>query len=153
MATEHQSVTKRVLPHLVCRGAAEAIEFYKKAFGASEELRLPGPDGSLLHACLNINGSPVMLADEFKEMGNASPATLGGTPVTIHLVVEDVDAVVRQAISAGAKAIMPVADMFWGDRYGVIEDPFGHRWSIATPKRTLSEAELRQAAASACMNQ
>ncbi len=153
MATEHQSVTKRVLPHLVCRGAAEAIEFYKKAFGASEELRLPGPDGRLLHACLNINGSPVMLADEFKEMGNASPATLGGTPVTIHLVVEDVDAVVRQAISAGAKAIMPVADMFWGDRYGVIEDPFGHRWSIATPKRTLSEAELRQAAASACMNQ
>lgn len=153
MATEHQSVTKRVLPHLVCRGAAEAIEFYKKAFGASEELRLPGPDGRLLHACLNINGSPVMLADEFKEMYNASPATLGGTPVTIHLVVEDVDAVVRQAISAGAKAIMPVADMFWGDRYGVIEDPFGHRWSIATPKRTLSEAELRQAAASACMNQ
>jgi uncharacterized glyoxalase superfamily protein PhnB len=137
-----------VTPHLVCAGAAEAIDFYVKAFGATEMIRLPGPDGKLMHACVSINGSSVMLVDEFPEMGGASPKRLGGTPVTIHLIVDDVDATAERAIAAGAKVVMPVADMFWGDRYGVIEDPFGHHWSIATPKREVSEAELRAAACS-----
>lgn len=153
MTGEPGNAVHSVTPHLVCRGAAEAIDFYKKAFGAKEMLRLPGFDGKLLHACLDINGSSVMLNDEHPQMLNHSPASLGGTPVTIHLVVEDVDATAEQAISAGAKVVLPVADMFWGDRYGVLEDPFGHRWSISTPKRRLSEAELREAAAAACRPQ
>jgi PhnB protein len=133
-------------PHLVCAGAAEAIEFYKRAFGATEKVRLPGPDGRIMHACICINGAPVMLVDENKQWGMLSPKSLNGTPVTIHLAVADVDKTAAQAVAAGAKVIMPVADMFWGDRYGVVEDPFGHRWSIATPQRQLSEAELQEAA-------
>jgi len=138
-----------VTPHLVCAGAADAIAFYKKAFGATEMMVLPGPDGRIMHACLSINGSSVMLVDEFPGMGNFSPKALKGTPVTIHLMVDDVDKVAETAISAGAMLVMPVADMFWGDRYGVLEDPFGHRWSIATHKRRLSESELREAARAA----
>ena len=122
-----------VTPHLVCAGASAAIDFYKQAFDAAEIMRLPGPDGRLMHACLVINGSTVMLCDEYPEMGNTAPTTLHGTPVTIHLSVADVDAAADQAVAAGAKLIMPVADMFWGDRYGIVEDPFGHRWSLATP--------------------
>jgi uncharacterized protein (TIGR02246 family) len=137
----------RVTPHLVCRGAAEAIEFYRKAFGAVEMMRLPGPDGRLLHASVQINGSSVMLVDEFPEMGGKSPATLAGTAVVVHLIVDDVDAVAQRAIEAGAKVVMPVADQFWGDRYGVIQDPFGHQWSIATPgSQTMSAADLQRAA-------
>jgi uncharacterized protein (TIGR02246 family) len=136
----------RVTPHLVCAGAAGAIDFYKKAFGATEMIRLAGPDGRLMHACLNINGAAVMLADEFPEMCNAAPTSLKGTPVTIHLVVDDVDAFAARAVEAGAKVVMPVADMFWGDRYGVLDDPYGHRWSVATPKRRMSETELKEAA-------
>jgi len=143
------TVVPAVTPHLVCGGAADAIEFYKQAFGATEALRLAGPDGRLMHACVQINGSPVMLADEYPEMCNASPKTLIGSPVTIHLTVEDVDAVFERATGAGAQVVMPVTDMFWGDRYGVVEDPFGHRWSIATPQRTLTEAELVEAAKAA----
>jgi len=153
MTGEKQFAVHSVTPHLVCRGASEAIDFYKEAFGAKEMLRIPGPDDKLLHACLSINGSSVMLNDEHPQMCNTSPAALGGTPVTIHLVVEDVDATAERAVSAGAKVLLPVADMFWGDRYGVLEDPFGHRWSISTPKRRLSEAELREAAASGCRPQ
>lgn len=138
-----------VTPHLVCAGAAAAIEFYKKAFGATEMIRLPGPDGRLMHACIRINGSSVMLADEYPEMGSLSPTSLKGTPVTIHLIVDDVDRVAEQALAAGAKIVMPVADMFWGDRYGVLEDPFGHRWSVATPKHAMTEDELREAARAA----
>jgi PhnB protein len=133
-------------PHLVCAGAADAIEFYKKAFGAVEMVRLPGKDGKLMHACLSINGSSVMLVDESPQYGMLGPKALKGTPVTIHLVVADVDKAVERAVSTGAKLVMPVADMFWGDRYGQIEDPFGHRWSLATPQRVLSEQELRAAA-------
>jgi PhnB protein len=140
-----------VTPHLICAGAAEAIEFYKQAFGAVEMVRLPGKDGKLMHACVSINGSPVMLADEFPEWGSLSPKTLNGTPVTIHLVVEDADAAAARAVAAGATVKMPVQDMFWGDRYGVVEDPFGHLWSLATPQREtpMTEDELRQAAAAA----
>jgi uncharacterized glyoxalase superfamily protein PhnB len=138
-----------VTPHLVCAGAADAIEFYEKAFGATEMMRLPVPDGKLIHACVSINGSSVMLVDEFPAMGGTSPKTLEGTPVTIHLIVDDVDAFVERAVEAGAKVVMPVEDQFWGDRYGLIEDPFGHRWSVATPKRQMTMEEIREAARSA----
>ena len=107
---------------------------------------IAGPDGRLMHASVSINGSSVMLVDEMRGCGVLSPKSLGGTPVTVHLIVDDADAVVARAADAGATVVMPVADMFWGDRYGVIEDPFGHRWSVATPQRTLTEAELREAA-------
>jgi PhnB protein len=138
-----------VTPHLVCAGAAGAIEFYEKAFGATEMIRLAGPDGKIMHACVCINGSSVMLVDEFPAMGNSSPKTLKGTPVTIHLIVEDVDGFVNRAVEAGAKVVMPVEDQFWGDRYGVIEDPFGHRWSVATPQRQMTEEEISEAARTA----
>jgi len=135
-----------VSPHLVCAGAADAIEFYKKAFGAVEMIRVPGRDGRLMHACVSVNGSSVMLVDEMPQCGVLSPKSLKATPVTIHLVVPDVDKAVDRAVKAGATVVMPVADMFWGDRYGQIEDPFGHRWSLATPQRVLSEQEIRAAA-------
>jgi uncharacterized glyoxalase superfamily protein PhnB len=134
-----------VTPHLVCAGAAEAIEFYKRAFGAVEAARLPGPQGKLMHAMIRIGDSAVMLVDEFPEMGALSPTSLKGSPVTIHLYVEDVDATVARAVKAGAKITMPVADMFWGDRYGQLVDPFGHRWSVGTHVRDVSPEEMRQA--------
>jgi len=139
-----------VTPHLVCAGAAEAIEFYKKAFNAAEVVRLPGPQGKLLHACLRIGDSSVMLVDEFPDCGALGPKSRGGSPVTIHLQVEDVDVVVAQAVTAGAKITMPVADMFWGDRYGTLEDPFGHSWSVATHRRDVSPEEMQQAAQKMC---
>lgn len=138
-------------PHLVCNGAAKAIAFYKKAFGATEMMRLPGKDGRLMHASVQINGASVMLVDEFPGMCNQSPTTLKGTPVTIHLIVDDVDAVAKRAVKAGAKVVMPVTDMFWGDRYGVIEDPFGHRWSIATHLRDMTVKEIKAAMKSMAM--
>ena len=134
-----------VTPHLVVAGAADAIEFYKKAFGAKEEARLPGPDGKIMHALVRINGSAVMLVDENPQWGMLGPKALKGTPVTIHLYVEDTDGFVGRAVKAGAKVTMPVADMFWGDRYGVIEDPFGHHWSVATHVRDVSMEEAQQA--------
>lgn len=118
-------------PHLVCRDARKAIDFYKKALDAKELIVLPGPDGKIMHACLSINGSSVMLVDENVGCGATSPQQLGGTPVTLHLIVDDVDAMVDRAVAAGAKVVMPVADQFWGDRYGVVVDPFGHAWSFA----------------------
>jgi uncharacterized glyoxalase superfamily protein PhnB len=132
-------------PHLVCAGAADAIEFYKKAFGAQEEARLPGPDGKIMHAMIRIGDSAVMLVDEMPEWGSFGPRALKGSPVTIHLYVEDVDAVVSRAVKAGAKITLPVADMFWGDRYGRLEDPFGHHWSIGTHIRDVSMEEMKQA--------
>lgn len=136
-----------VTPHLVCNGAAEAIEFYKKAFNAVEEMRIPAPQGGkLIHACVRIAGAPVMLVDEFPEMGGFSPRTLKGSPVTIHVYVEDVDALVAQAAQVGARVTMPPADMFWGDRYCLLEDPFGHSWSFATHLRDMSAEEIQAAA-------
>ena len=135
----------RITPHLVCSGAAQAIDFYKKAFGAVEEARLPGEGGKLMHAMVRIHGDAVMLVDEMPEWGVLSPRSLKGSPVTLHLYVEDVDAAVKRAVDAGAKVTMPVADRFWGDRYGKIEDPFGHHWSIATHKREVSMDEARKA--------
>jgi PhnB protein len=134
-----------VTPHLVCAGAAEAIEFYKRAFGAVETARLPGPQGKLAHAMIRIGDSVVMLVDEFPERGALSPTALKGSPVTIHLYVDDVDATVERAVKAGAKITMPVADMFWGDRYGQLVDPFGHHWSVGTHIRDVSMQEAQQA--------
>ena len=134
-----------VTPHLVCAGAADAIEFYKKAFGAVEGGRLPGPNGKLMHAMIRIGDSAVMLVDEMPEWGALGPKALKGSPVTIHLYVDDVDAFAARAVKAGAKVTMPVADMFWGDRYGKLEDPFGHHWSIGTHMREVSPEEMRQA--------
>jgi PhnB protein len=139
----------KLSPHLVVAGAAAAIEFYKKAFGAKELIKIEGPDGKLMHACISINDSSVMLVDENPQWKALGPKALGGTPVTIHLMVGDVDKVANQAIAAGATVVMPVADMFWGDRYGIVEDPFGHHWSIATTIREMSEAELKEAAVKA----
>lgn len=139
-----------VTPHLVCAGAAEAIEFYKKAFNAIEIHRIPGPGGKLMHGAIRIGDSMVMLADEFPEWGSKGPKTLGGTAVTIHLYVEDVDAVFAQAVSAGATPAMPVADMFWGDRYGMLIDPFGHSWSVATHVKDLTTEEMIEASKAGC---
>lgn len=139
-----------VTPHLVCAGAAAAIEFYKKAFAAEEVMRLPGPDGKLMHAMIRIADSPVMLVDESPDYGIVGPKTLKGSPVTIHVYVADVDAFVARAVAAGAKIALPVADMFWGDRYGKLEDPFGHWWSVATHVRDVSAEEIQQAAQKFC---
>ena len=134
-----------VTPHLVCAGAADAIEFYKKAFDATEAGRLAGPQGKLMHAMIRIAGSAVMLVDEFPQWNSLGPKALKGSPVTIHLYVEDVDACVERAVAAGAKITMPLEDMFWGDRYCRLEDPFGHRWSVATHLRDVSPEEMRRA--------
>jgi len=133
-----------ITPHLCVKGAAQAIDFYKQAFGAEEIFRMPSPDGRIMHAEIKIGDSIVMLADEFPEM--CEPTTWGNPPVTIHLFVRDADAVFERAIGAGAKAGMPIQDMFWGDRYGSLKDPFGHNWSIATRKRDLSPEEMAKAA-------
>jgi PhnB protein len=137
-----------VTPHLVCDGAAAAIEFYKKAFNATELMRVPGPGGKLMHAAVKIGDSTVMLVDAFPEWGSVDPQALKGSPVTLHLAVANVDALFAQAVAAGCKVVMPLADMFWGDRYGSVVDPFGHNWSIATHIRDLSPEEIAQAMAS-----
>ena len=134
-----------VTPHLVCAGAADAIEFYKKAFNAVDMARIPQPDGKIMHASIRIGDSVVMLVDEFPDWGMRGPKSLGGSPVTIHLYVEDVDAFAERAVGAGATITMPIADMLWGDRYGQLEDPFGHRWSVATHVRDVSPDEIQQA--------
>jgi len=139
-----------VTPHLVIGGAAAAIEFYKKAFGAVEEVRLAGPDGKLVHACIRINGAAVMMTDENPQWHALGPKTLKGTPVTIHLSVTNVDEFVAKAVKAGATVTMPVADMFWGDRYGVLLDPFGHQWSVATHVKDVKPEELAAAMQAAC---
>ena len=134
-----------ITPHLVCDGAAAAIEFYKEAFGAVEVFRLAGPDGKLVHAMVRIGDSALMLVDLFEQMGVKGPRQLGGSPVTIHLSVPDADASARRAQAAGATLRMPVTEMFWGARYGVLQDPFGHFWSVATQVRDLSPAEIGEA--------
>ena len=139
-----------VTPHLVCAGAADAIAFYKKAFNAVEIGRMAGPQGKLLHGLIRIGDSRVMLVDEFPDWGAFGPKSLKGSPVTIHLYVEDVDSFVTRASDAGAKVTMPVQDMFWGDRYGKLEDPFGHHWSVPTHVRDVSPEEMQQAAQKAC---
>ena len=139
-----------ITPHLVVKGASQAIEFYKRAFGAEEISRMPAPDGkSIIHAAVQIGDSRLFLVDEFPDMGCFGPGSSGGSPVTIHLFVEDVDAVFNTALAAGAKELMPVADMFWGDRYGRLADPFGHQWSVATHKEDLTPEEISKRAQAA----
>jgi len=143
-----------ITPHLVCKDAAQAIEFYKKAFGAEECFRLNTPDGkNVLHASLRIGDSAIMLADEFPDWGSVGPETLKGTPVVIHLYVTDVDSVFDQAVRAGATVKMPLEDTFWGDRYGQLRDPFGHGWAGATHVRDVRLEEMEQAAKSMCGQQ
>jgi PhnB protein len=141
-------VQPSVSPHLTVGDAAAAIDFYVKAFGATEYGRVPGPDGRLVHAALKINGSMVMLNDDFPEMTGGksmTPTALGGSPVTIHLTVTDVDASFQKALDAGATVIAPLEDQFWGDRYGVVQDPFGHQWSLGQPVREVSMEEIEAA--------
>jgi PhnB protein len=133
-----------VTPYLIVKGAADAIEFYKKAFGAKELVRMPGPDGTVMHAEIKIGDSPIMLADEMPQMGHRSPQSLGGTPVGICLYVKDVDALAAQAVAAGATVQRPVMDQFYGDRSGTFGDPFGHQWTIATHVEDVSPQEMRK---------
>lgn len=132
-----------VTPHLICAGAAAAIDFYRQALGAVEVGRMPMPDGRIAHAELRIGDSRIMLADDFPEYGSVGPQALKGTPVYLHLYVDDADALFEQAVAAGAKAVMPMADMFWGDRYGEVVDPFGHKWAIATHLRDVTPEQIQ----------
>ena len=144
------NIEPAVIPHLVVDNAPAAIDFYVKAFGAEELGRVPGPDGRLVHAALRINGNTVMLNDDFPEMcggKSMTPKSLGGTPVTIHLTVDDVDAKFQRALDAGATVVAALDDQFWGDRYGVVADPFGHQWSLGQPVREVSPDEIQAAMA------
>lgn len=141
------AATTMLTPHLVCRDTAGAIEFYKRAFGAKEIRVVRTPDGGILHAALTVDGAMLFLCDECPQFGCNSPLALGGTPVTLHLHVKDCDAVFDRAVAAGCTVRMPLQDMFWGDRYGVLADPYGHAWSIATTVRHVSDAEMQQGAA------
>ena len=136
-----------VTPYLILDSASDAIDFYKKALGAEEVLRMEDPGGKVHHAEIKIGDSRIMLADEHPEIQALSPKTVGGSPVTIHLYVDDVDGAVERAVAAGAKLIRPVADQFYGDRVGGIEDPFGYRWFIATHKEDVTMDEIRRRAA------
>jgi PhnB protein len=136
-----------IIPYLSIKGAADAIEFYKKAFGATESMRMPQPDGRIGHAELQLGDSRVMLADEFPEMDFRSPRSMGGSPVHIHMYVEDVDTVVSRAVAAGAKVVRPVQDQFYGDRSGTVADPYGHVWHVSTHTEDVSPEEMRKRAA------
>jgi PhnB protein len=138
-----------VTPYLTVRGAAKAIDFYERAFGAEERMCMRRPDGGVMHAEIRIGDSFVMLSDEVPEMGARGPESLGGASGSIYLFVEDVDAVVARAVAAGAKLAMPPQDMFWGDRFGRVTDPFGHGWAIATHKEDLTPEEIARRAAAA----
>jgi PhnB protein len=131
-------------PYLVCKGAAKAIDFYTKVFGAQEMVRMPGPQGSIAHAEVKIGNSMLMLADENPERGHLSPESIGGSASSIMFYADDVDEVFNRAVAAGATVEMPPADMFWGDRMGNIVDPFGHKWAIATHKEDVSPAEMEK---------
>jgi PhnB protein len=133
-----------VTPYLIVKDAAGAIEFYKKAFGAKELMRLNGPDGKVGHAELKIGSSPIMIADEAPQMGARSPQAFGGSPVSFYLYVPNVDALASQAVAAGAKVIRPVKDQFYGDRNGTFEDPFGHTWTIGTHMEDLTPEEINK---------
>jgi PhnB protein len=142
------AVQPALSPHLVVDDANAAIDFYVKAFGAVELVRMPGPNGKLIHGAVQIDGATVMVADDFPEMTDGksmTPNALGGTPVTIHLTVTDVETRFQQAVDAGATVVMPLEDQFWGDRYGIVRDPFGHQWSLGQPVREVSPEEMKQA--------
>ncbi|CPR11534.1 glyoxalase [Mycobacterium bohemicum DSM 44277] len=145
------NIEPSVSPHLVVDDAAAAIDFYVRAFGAEEVGRVPRPDGKLIHAAVRINGSLIMLNDDFPEVcggKSMTPRALGGTPVTIHLTVTDVDGKFQRAVDAGATVVTPLEDQFWGDRYGMVADPFGHHWSLGQPVREVGYDEIQAAMAS-----
>ncbi len=134
-----------ITPYLAVKDAAQAIDFYKRAFGARELARMPGPGGKgVMHAEIKIGDSHLMLSDEFPGSGCTSPQSLGGTTCQLFIYVPDVDSAYQQAISAGATSTMPVADMFWGDRYGKLSDPFGHQWGLATHKEDVPPQEMKK---------
>jgi PhnB protein len=138
--------TNTITPYLIIKGAAQAIEYYKKVFGATEAVRMNGPDGKVGHAELKIGNSRIMLADENPSMGqgHASASTIGTSPVSLYVYLPDVDRVIRQAVVEGAKILKPVEDQFYGDRSGFIQDPFGHFWSVATHVEDVSSKELEE---------
>lgn len=140
---------RSVTPYLILNDTAKALEFYKKAFGAEEIFRMPGPGGKIMHAEMKIGDSMLMLADEFPDYGSKSAKTLGGSPVGIFLYVPDVDATFQQAVAAGATETMPLENMFWGDRYGKLVDPFGHNWHLATHVEDVAPEEMEKRAAAA----
>jgi PhnB protein len=151
MAKQAQPIPKgyhTVTPSLVVAGAARAIDFYKKALGAEEIMRYPGPDGKIMHAEIRIGDSVIMLMDEMPEQGGRGPKSLGGTPVGFFVYGDNVDAAWKRAVDAGAKVIMPLADQFWGDRTGCLEDPFGHKWWLAQHIQDLTPEELQKNAES-----
>ncbi len=156
MATKGKAVPDgyhSVTPYLVVDGAAKAIEFYERAFGAKKIMAMPGPGGKIMHAEIKIGDSIIMLSDESPEMGSRGPKTLGGTPTSLFLYVDDVDMLYQGAIAAGATAEQPPQDAFWGDRWGSLHDPFGHSWQLATHKEDLTPAEIQQRAAAAAAGQ
>jgi len=138
-----------VTPYLIIKGAADAIEVYKKAFGATELFRFPAPDGKIGHAEIKIGDSPIMLADEFAEMGYKGPRALGGSPVSLMIYLEDVDTVFNRAVEAGASVKQAVQDKFYGDRTGTLTDPFGHLWHVSTHKEDVSMEEMEERAKAA----
>lgn len=147
MASKVKSIPEgyhSITPYLIVKGAAAAIDYYKEVFGATELLRIPQPDGRVGHAELKFGDSVVMLADEFPEMDTVGPKTLGNSPVGILLYVDDVDAIFAKAIAKGAKEQKPLADQFYGDRNGTVQDPFGHKWTIATHKEDVSPEEMQR---------
>jgi PhnB protein len=131
-----------VTPYLILKDTAQAIDFYRNAFGAAETVRLNNPDGSIMHAEIRIGNSHIMLSDEYPDMGYVGPLSLGGTPVTLVMYVEDVDSIFQQAVAAGAEVVSPVKNEFYGDRSGSVKDPFGYIWSIATHVEDVSEEEM-----------
>lgn len=136
-----------ITPQIVCANASDAIAFYVKAFGAVELFRMPGPDGKIAHAQIKIGDSVLMLTEENPSCGSASPKTLKGSPVSLYLYFENADKAFDRAVSAGAEVKMPLADMFWGDRWGFVEDPYGHQWHIASRQREPSMEEMQRAMA------
>jgi len=134
-----------VTAHLIVEGAADAMDFYKRAFGAEELGRMPMPDGRLMHGLMKLGDTMVMLVDAFEDYGVKGPKALGGSTVTLHVYVPDADEAFQQALDAGCTVAMPIADMFWGDRYGKVKDPFGHEWSIATKIRDMTPEEMEEA--------
>lgn len=144
MSSEERKEPQAITPYLCCRNAAAAIDFYKKAFGAVENMRMAEPSGRIGHAELSVGDAVFMLSDEYPEMDVKSPESLGGSATAIHLYVDDVDSFAQQAAKAGAKIQRPVADQFYGDRSGTIQDPFGHRWFVATRKEELSVEEVQK---------
>jgi PhnB protein len=148
MAEKVQAVPQgfhTLTPHMVVRNAEQAIEFYQKAFGAELLGKMLTPDGKVMHALLKVGDSMLMLSDEFPQMGALSPQSTGGTAVTLHVYLDNVDAAFARAVAAGAAVKMPLMDQFWGDRYGIVSDPYGHQWSMATHVRDMSQEDMAQA--------